>query len=67
MKYDKPAYSFIIYEENKRAKNLKASVSKSTGFRKTKYSTQYELDKENAEKELIDEINRSNMASGYGV
>ena len=67
MEYDKPAYSFIVYEEAKKAKNIKTNVTKSTSFRKTKYSTQYELDKELAEKTLIDEINRRNLASGYNV
>ena len=64
---DKPAYSFIVYEERKRARVLKTNVTRSTGFRKNKYTSQYELEQETAEKKLIDEINRRNLTSDYGV
>lgn len=64
---DKPAYSFIMYEERKRALRLKNNVIKSNRFGKNKYTSQYELEQETAEKKILDEINRSNLTSDYGV
>lgn len=63
----KPAYSFILYEERKRAIRLRNYVQKKNSKMKNSYKSQYELEQETAEKKLIDEINRQNLTSGYGV
>lgn len=63
----KPAYSFIKYEEYRRATKLRNFVMKKNNKMRNSYKSQYELDQETAEKKLIDEINRQNLTSGYGV
>lgn len=67
MQHDKPAYSFLIYEEQKKATKMKTFVKSSTSSRKVPYIREYELSKYKEEKTIIDEINRRNLTSDYGV
>ena len=66
-KDDKPAYSFIVYEEARKRSTLKSGIKKSTGFRKNDYESQYEMTVSMEEKSILDEINRRNLTTDYGV
>ena len=58
---------FRLLKELIRANKIGTTIKTTTNSRKTPYTTAYELYKETEEKKLIDEINRLNLNSDYGV
>ena len=60
-------YEFRRYQERKRAKKIGTSIKQTTNSRKVPYTTDYELEINKKETEVVDEINRQNLSSDYGV
>ena len=60
-------YGFRKYQERKRARKMGTSIKQTTNSRKVIYTTEYDLQRDINEKKVIDEINRQNMYSDYGV
>lgn len=64
---DNTGYSYKITREIIRKKIIGTNIKTTTNSRKVPYTTLYELHKDISEKRIIDEINRQNMMSDYGV
>jgi len=62
-----PSYKFRKRQERRRAIKIGTSIKRTTNTRKVPYTTDYELQRDIKEKEIIDEINRQNLNSDYGV
>jgi hypothetical protein len=60
-------YDFRKEQERKRAKKIGTSIRTTTNSRKVPYTSEYELRRNLKETEIIDEINRQNLYSDYGV
>ena len=60
-------YYFRKFQERKRAARMGTTVKQTTNTRKVPYTTEYELQRDVTEKKIIDEINRQNLYSDYGV
>ena len=68
MNYEpRASYKFRRIKELIRAKEIGTTVKSTTNSRKTNYTTEYEAERDIEEKSVIDEINRLNMTSDYGV
>lgn len=61
------SYNFRKYQEDRKARKMGTSVKVTTNSRKVPYTTEYELRRDIKEKQVIDEINRQNLYSDYGV
>ena len=59
--------NFRKLKEIVRASKIGTTIKTTTNSRKVPYTTEYELMKETDEKKVIDEINRLNLSSDYGV
>lgn len=60
-------YKFRKVLERARAKRIGTGIIQTTNSRKTPYTSEYDLRKNIKEKQVIDEINRQNLYSDYGV
>ena len=60
-------YNFRLYQERRRARKIGTTIKQTTNTRKVPYITEYELQRDINEKKIIDEINRQNLYSDYGV
>ncbi len=58
---------FRYLRELIKAKKIGSTIKSTTNSRKVPYTTAYERNKEKEEKKVIDEINRLNLTSDYGV
>lgn len=61
------SYNFRKNQEIRKGKKMGTSVNRTTNSRKVPYTTEYELRRDIKEKQVIDEINRQNLYSDYGV
>lgn len=61
------SYDFRKKQETYRAIRMGTTITQTTNSRKVPYTTEYELSRDIKEKEIIDEINRQNLYSDYGV
>lgn len=59
--------TFRRLKEIVKGEKIGTSVKTTTDSRKVPFTTSYELHKETEEKKVIDEINRLNLTSDYGV
>ena len=59
--------TFRKLKEIVKGSKIGTSVKTTTDSRKVPYTTMYELHRETEEKKVIDEINRLNLTSDYGV
>lgn len=66
---DKPqsSYKYRLIRELIKAKKIGTYIERTTNSRKVPYTNMYELRKEKQEKKVINEINRLNLNSDYGV
>lgn len=63
----KASYRYRKLREISKAIRIGTNVKSTTNSRKNPYDTEYEMRKEISEKKVIDEINRLNLTSDYGV
>lgn len=63
----KCSVNFRILKELVRARGIGTSIKQTTNSRKVPYTSYYEQQREIKEKKVIDEINRQNLTSDYGV
>lgn len=61
------SYNFRKNSEARKARKIGTTVKRTTNSRKVPYTTEYELRRDIKEKQVIDEINRQNLYSDYGV
>jgi hypothetical protein len=61
------SYDFRKKQETDRAIRMGTTIKQTTNSRKVPYTTEYELSRDIKDKEIIDEINRQNLYSDYGV
>ena len=59
--------TFRKLKETVKGEKIGTSVKTTTDSRKVPFTSQYELMKETEEKKVIDEINRLNLSTDYGV
>lgn len=62
-----PDYNFRKDAEEQRANNIGTNITQTTNSRKVPYTTDYDMRKEIEHISIIDEINRQNLYSDYGV
>lgn len=62
-----PSYVFRRRMERIKAAKIGTTIKQTTNSRKVPYTTAYELQRSMNETRIIDEINRQNMTSDYGV
>lgn len=62
-----PTYKYKKFRELSKAIRIGTSIKSTTNSRKVKYNTDYELNKQLSEKNIVNEINRLSMTSDYGV
>jgi hypothetical protein len=60
-------YNFRKDAEEQRANNIGTNITQTTNSRKVPYTTDYDMRKEIEHISIIDEINRQNLYSDYGV
>lgn len=63
----KSSVTFRSLKELVRARKIGTYIKSTTNSRKVPYNSAYELRKETEEKSVINEINRLNLTSDYGV
>jgi hypothetical protein len=64
---DNSGTKYKMRRELIRKRIIGTNIKTTTNSRKVPYTTLYELNKDISEKKIIDEINRLNMNSDYGV